>query len=83
LSLNGHKENYSKRMAKEMSRIAQESASADRASIQRKSQQNKIAETVQLLAIIFGIFFCLLVIVGLVSSGKLSIPSGGGGGGIF
>ena len=45
--------------------------------------KSKIAETVQLLAIIFSIFFCLLVLVWLVSSGKLNMPGGGGGGGIF
>lgn len=83
LSLNGHNENYSNRMKKEMSRIAQENAEADRANIQRKSQQSKMAETVQLLAIIFGIFFCLLILVWVISSGKLGGGGGGGGGGIF
>ena len=81
VSLNGNTENYSTRMKKEMSRIAQENAEADRASIQRKSQHNKMLETIQLLAIIFGIFFCLLVLIWVISSGGIHLPGGGGGGG--
>ena len=68
VSLNG--QNYSKKMKLMMSQIAQENASAARSSIQRKSQKNKVAETLQLLAIIFGIFVCLLVIFGLLTSGN-------------
>lgn len=82
VSLNG--QNYSKKMKSIMSQIAQENASAARASIQRKAQKNKVAETLQLLAIIFGIFLCLLVLLGLFTSGKLHLPGGGdNGGGIF
>lgn len=82
MSLNG--QDNSKRMKRDISKIAQENASAARASIQKKSQHSKVAETVQLLAVIFGIFFCLLVLFGLLSSGKLHMPNfGGGGGGIF
>ena len=82
MSLNSSKGENSKRMKRDISKIAQENASAARASIQKKSQSNKIAETLQILAIIFGIFFCLLVLFGLLTSGKLHMP-GGGGGSIF
>jgi hypothetical protein len=84
MSLNGHKaQDYSKRMKDTISKIAQENASAARANIQKKSVKNKMAETLQLLAIIFGITIGLLVIFGLLASGKLHLPGVGGGGGIF
>lgn len=82
MSLNGQKQDYSKRLKETISKIAQENASAARAAIQKKSLKNKTAETLQLLAIIFGITICVLVIFGLFSTGKLHMP-GGGGGSIF
>jgi hypothetical protein len=86
MSLNGQKSDKGNmRMKKDMSQIAQENAQAARAAIQKKSAKNKIAETLQLLAIIFGIVVCVLVVFGLISTGKLHLPNfgGGGGGSIF
>jgi hypothetical protein len=83
MSLNGQGKENSKRLKDTISKIAQENASAARANIQKKSQKNKYAETLQLLMIIFAITVGVLVIFGLFASGKLHMPNFGGGGSIF
>ena len=84
MSLDGQKQDNSKRLKETMSKIAQESASAARANIQKKALKNKFAETLQVLMIIFAVIIGVLVIFGLFATGKLNIPwFGGGGGGIF
>ena len=84
MSLNGNKQDNTKRKKDMLTKIAQESASAARAALQKKSAKSKLAETVQLLAIIFGVTIGVLVIFGLFASGKLHMPGGfGGGGSIF
>jgi len=79
MSLNDHGDN-SKRMKEMISKIAQESASTARSNIQRKSLKSKTAETLLLLTIIFAGIIGMLVIFGLFASGKLHMPSFGGGG---
>jgi septum formation inhibitor MinC len=83
LSLDGTSNKQSEKRAKKtLSQIAQESAAAARANLQKQSLKSKQAETIQLLIIILGITVSLLVLVSLFLSGKLG-GGGGGGGSIF
>jgi len=79
MSLNGGGDN-SKLMKDALSKIAQEKASEARSNVQRKSLKSKTTETLLLLAIIFGVVIGMVVIFGLFASGKLHMPSFGGGG---
>jgi len=78
MSLNGG--DNSKLMKDALSKIAQEKASEARSNVQRKSLKSKTTETLLLLAIIFGVVIGMVVIFGLFASGKLHMPSFGGGG---
>jgi hypothetical protein len=83
MSLNGDGQGNSKRMKENMSKIAQENASAARAAIQKKTYKHKFMETLQLVALIFAVGIVVLAIFGLWASGKLHLPGFGGGGSIF
>ena len=56
---------------KELDRIAAESCDTQLAQIAKKSIRNKIADTVRLIATIFACIVALLILVALLSSGKL------------
>jgi hypothetical protein len=86
MSLNGKEEEggeeaekkRAKRAEEQLTQIAQESAAEARGGLQKKTLKSKTAETLQLLAIIFGITVCVLVLASLFMSGKLGFGGGGG-----
>ena len=57
--------------------IAGESADEALAQLEKKSFKNKMADTLRLVIIIFAITVVLIVIFGLISTGKLKMPSWG------
>lgn len=62
----------------QIEKIAEQSADADIAKQEAKSFKNKIADALGTIAIIFAITVCIIVIFGLISTGKLHLPGVGG-----
>jgi hypothetical protein len=84
LSLNGNGSGKKgeARKKKTCSQIAQDSASEARTNpSKQQNQENKAANTAQVLAIILGVTVCIMALVGFLT-GQLNI-GGGGGGSIF
>lgn len=58
-----------------ISRIAEENCDQELAQIVKKSIKNKMADTLRTVILVFAIVIVLMVVFGLITTGKLHMPS--------
>lgn len=58
-----------------ISKIAEEHADEALANVVKKSLKNKMADTLRTVILIFAVLVALMVVFGLVTTGKLKMPS--------
>jgi hypothetical protein len=61
-------------LGQSINEIAEENADEALAQVQKKSFRNKMADTLRMVVLIFAIAVVVIVLFGLISTGKLKIP---------